>query len=202
MSKRSADVPVSPGGLKNHSRESAESNEPSSTYNPAMGEFEDQFEDEFESEDEILEAGADGNPDPDSDGDDGAGEADADGDTNMDIDGDEKKAGNGKKKSQEEVYLPSRRTLGKDEILEPDPTAYHMLHRMNVTWPCLSFDVLRDGLGEERRGYPATTYLVTGTQAEQSRKNEIMVLKLSGLNKMQRGMHTPICPSNCSSTYI
>ena len=166
-----------------------------------MGEFEDQFEDEFESEDEILEAGADGNPDPDSDDDGGADEADTDGDTHMDIDDEEKKSGNGKK-SQEEVYLPSRRTLGKDEILEPDPTAYHMLHRMNVTWPCLSFDVLRDGLGEERRGYPATTYLVTGTQAEQSRKNEIMVLKLSGLNKMQRGMHTPIHPSNCLSIYI
>ncbi|KAF8455905.1 WD40-repeat-containing domain protein [Terfezia claveryi] len=150
-----------------------------------MGDFEDQFEDEFESEDEITEAGADGNPPDSDDDDDGAGEADADGDTHMDIDGDEKKAGSAKKKSHEEVYLPSRRTLGKDEILEPDPTAYHMLHRMNVTWPCLSFDVLRDGLGEERRGYPATTYLVTGTQAEHSRKNEIMVLKLSGLNKMQ-----------------
>jgi len=189
MSKRTADVPLSPGALKNHSREVAESNEPSSTnYDPAMGEFEDQFEDEFESEDEILEAGADGNPDSDSD-DDEAGGADADGDTHMAIGSDKSQAGNRKGKGQEEVYLPSRRTLAKDEILEPDPTAYHMLHRMNVTWPCLSFDVLRDGLGEERRGYPATAYLVTGTQAEQARKNEIIVLKLSGLNKMQRGMY-------------
>lgn len=186
MSKRAADLPVSPGGgLKNHSREEDASSSSSHPHDPAMGEFEDQFEDEFESEDEILEAGADGNPDPDSD----AEEEDADGDTAM---GGEDGTKNGQKKAAQkeeggEVFLPSRRTLGKDEILEPDPSAYHLLHRMNVTWPCLSFDIMADGLGEERRGYPATTYLVTGTQADQPRKNEITVLKLSGLNKMQQG---------------
>lgn len=190
MSKRAADPPVSSGGLKNHERE--QSNDGPTTSNPAdMGEFEDQFEDEFESEDEVLEAGADGNPDPASDEDDEDGE-DVEGDTRMGNDegnGSGKKSSKSKKeKEQQQVYLPSRRTLGKDEILEPDPSAYHMLHRMNVTWPCLSFDILRDGLGDERRGYPATTYLVTGTQAERANKNELMVLKLSGLNKMQQGL--------------
>jgi len=40
-------------------------------------------------------------------------------------------------------YLPTSRPLEKDEILEPDQSVYEMLHRMNVQWPCLSFDVLR-----------------------------------------------------------
>jgi hypothetical protein len=42
-----------------------------------------------------------------------------------------------------EPYLPTSRPLEKDEILEPDQSVYEMLHRMNVQWPCLSFDVLR-----------------------------------------------------------
>ncbi|KAF8473178.1 WD40-repeat-containing domain protein [Kalaharituber pfeilii] len=186
MSKRAADPPVSPGRLKNHDREASDapgsSNGSGASINPAMGEFEDQYEDEFESE--VIEAGADGNPDPDSDAENGA-ERDVDGDTKMD---DEADGSSGRRRSKEQekeqVYLPSRRALGKDEVLEPDPSAYHMLHRMNVTWPCLSFDIIKDGLGDERRGYPATAYLVTGTQAERTNRNEIMVLKLSGLNKM------------------
>ena len=42
-----------------------------------------------------------------------------------------------------EPYLPTSRPLEKDEVLEPDQSVYEMLHRMNVQWPCLSFDVLR-----------------------------------------------------------
>lgn len=42
-----------------------------------------------------------------------------------------------------ETYLRSSRPLEKDEVLEPDQSVYEMLHRMNVQWPCLSFDVLR-----------------------------------------------------------
>lgn len=188
MAKRAAGPPVSPGrGLKNHSREHPDDDESESSsnaiYDPNMGGFEDNYEDEFESEDEVFEAGADGGRE-DSDTEGEYEENEVGGDTRMDVDGEESR---GKKKGSKEVYLPSRRTLGKDEVLEPDTTAYHMLHRMNITWPCLSFDILRDWLGEERRSYPATTYLVTGTQADQARKNEIMVLKLSGLGRMQKG---------------
>jgi len=79
--------------------------------------------------------------------------------------------------------LPSRQKLAKDEVLEPDHTAYHMLHRMNVKWPCLSFDVLPDDLGEERRSYPHTVYMVAGTQAARAKENEIIMMKLSGLQR-------------------
>jgi len=35
------------------------------------------------------------------------------------------------------VYMPSQRVLSRDEILEPGPAAYHMLHSMNCNCPCL-----------------------------------------------------------------
>ena len=84
------------------------------------------------------------------------------------------------------VFLPGRHILSKDEILEPDQSAYELLHRMNVAWPCLSFDILRDNLGDERRNYPTTTYAVTGTQANQANKNEVLVLKMSSLHRTQK----------------
>ena len=61
-----------------------------------------------------------------------------------------------------------------------------MLHTLSTTWPCLSFDIVRDNLGDGRKTYPATLYAVAGTQAEarRSRENELMVMKLSGLSKM------------------
>jgi ribosome assembly protein RRB1 len=84
-----------------------------------------------------------------------------------------------------QTFIPGRHVLSKDEILEPDQSAYEMLHRMNVAWPCLSFDILRDNLGDERRKYPATVFSVTGTQADSAKKNEILVLKMSSLHKTQ-----------------
>jgi ribosome assembly protein RRB1 len=84
------------------------------------------------------------------------------------------------------VFLPGRHILSKDEILEPDQSAYELLHRMNVAWPCLSFDILRDSLGDERRKYPTTAYAVTGTQAGQANKNEVLILKMSSLHRTQK----------------
>lgn len=85
-----------------------------------------------------------------------------------------------------EAFIPGTHVLGKDEILEPDDSVYIMRHSMNVTWPCLSFDVLRDNLGDERQRYPATAYLVAGTQADQANKNELTVFKMSSLHKTQK----------------
>lgn len=85
-----------------------------------------------------------------------------------------------------ELYLPGRHILAKDEILEPDDSVYIMRHNMNVTWPCLSFDVLRDNLGIERQRYPATAYLVSGTQADISSNNELSVYKMSALHRTQK----------------
>jgi ribosome assembly protein RRB1 len=83
------------------------------------------------------------------------------------------------------TFIPGKHVLAKGEILEPDQSAYEMLHRMNVAWPCLSFDVLRDGLGEERRRYPQTAFVVTGTQADQAKSNEVLVMKMASLHKTQ-----------------
>lgn len=176
MSKRPAEPLVSPNsGLKNRSRGAANEDAGRTNYPPEMGEFEDHYEDEYEEDEEVLEAG---------DEDDEEGGAQIDG-----------KSGGGGDSMEidQQVYMPSRRTLGKDEILEPDPTAYHMLHNVNVNWPCLSFDVLQDGLGDERRGYPQMVYLVAGTQAARAKDNEVTVMKLSGLQRMQQCLssHSP-----------
>lgn len=85
-----------------------------------------------------------------------------------------------------DVYIPGVHKLENDEVLEADQSVYEMLHHMNVTWPCLSFDVLRDSLGDERRKYPATAYIVAGTQADHSSKNEVLVMKMSQLHRTQK----------------
>jgi len=176
MSKRPADPLVSPNsGLKNHSRGTASEDVDRTNYPPEMGEFEDHYEDEYEEDEEVLEAG---DEDDEEGGAQISGKSGGGGDS-MEID--------------QQVYMPSRRALGKDEILEPDPTAYHMLHNVDVNWPCLSFDVLQDGLGDERRAYPQMVYLVAGTQAAKARDNEVTVMKLSGLQRMQQRLfpHPP-----------
>ncbi|PGG97665.1 hypothetical protein AJ79_09124 [Helicocarpus griseus UAMH5409] len=131
-----------------------------------VGEFEDEFEDEFESEDEILEAGVDGRPDAEREAEEQRDE--------MDVD--------------KQAYMPGRTKLAPGETLSPDPSTYEMLHTLSTPWPCLSFDIVKDSLGDNRKTYPATVYAVAGTQAEgpRSKENELMILKLSGLSRMER----------------
>ena len=61
-----------------------------------------------------------------------------------------------------------------------------MRHTMHVKWPCLSFDVLRDNLGDGRQRFPATAYIAAGTQADTAKNNELLVYKMSSLHKTQR----------------
>ncbi|KAL1976939.1 hypothetical protein VTN31DRAFT_3221 [Thermomyces dupontii] len=162
MSKRTADASEEQSAaLKAGQRPVAEA----PPEDDEMGEFEDEFEDEFESEDEIIEAGVDGRPDEERE----AEEKDA-----MEID--------------QETFIPGRTKLAPGETLAPDPTTYDMLHNLSTPWPCLSFDIVRDNLGDNRKSFPATVYAVSGTQAERSRarENELLVLKLSGLGRMER----------------
>ena len=88
----------------------------------------------------------------------------------------------------QQTFIPGRNTLQAGESLSPDLSTYEMLHTMSATWPCLSFDIVHDNLGESRKTYPATLYAVAGTQAEsrRSKENELMVMKLSGLSRMDR----------------
>lgn len=85
-----------------------------------------------------------------------------------------------------DAFIPGTHTLGKDEVLEADDSVYIMRHTLKVTWPCLSFDILRDNLGDERQKLPATAYLVTGTQADSMQNNELLVYKMSSLHKTQK----------------
>ncbi len=48
-----------------------------------------------------------------------------------------------------QVYVPGQE-LQEGEELEVDNSTYEMLHRLNVEWPILSFDFMRDGLGQQR----------------------------------------------------
>ena len=130
-----------------------------------MGEFEDPWEDEVESDQEVIIEN-----DDDDEG------MDLDQATEMDQDKDEDE------EKDMRVYLPGQ-ALEKDEVLEADQSAYEMLHSMNVKWPCLSFDILWDQLGDERCTFPATAYVVTGTQADLAHNNEVMVMKMSQLAK-------------------
>ncbi|RMD43822.1 hypothetical protein DV735_g1326, partial [Chaetothyriales sp. CBS 134920] len=104
-------------------------------------------------------AGVDGRPDAER-------EADPDA---MDVD------------SNNQIFIPGRSVLQPGQTLSPDPSTYEMLHVMSTTWPCLSFDIVRDNLGQDRKSYPRTVYAVAGTQAETARakNNELYVLKLS-----------------------
>lgn len=88
----------------------------------------------------------------------------------------------------QQTFIPGRNQLGKGETLSPDSSAYEMLHTLSTTWPCLSFDIIKDSLGDNRKTYPATMYAVAGTQAEsrKARDNELLIMKLSGLSRMDR----------------
>lgn len=85
------------------------------------------------------------------------------------------------------VYIPGVHVLGEDETLEADDSVYIMRHSMNVHWPCLSFDILKDNLGHERQRFPETAYIVSGTQADVAKNNEVVVYKMSSLHKTQKG---------------
>lgn len=139
-----------------------------------MGEFEDAFEDEFEEESQEEDNASDGG---------------------MEIDGvkvDEeiqRPEGDDEQDEQQEtkVYIPGvDAPLPEGQQLEPDQSAYEMLHRLNVTWPCLSFDVLQDHLGSTSRRYPHTAFFVTGTQADTAKNNELLVMKASSMHKTQK----------------
>eukprot|EP00128_Syssomonas_multiformis_P011241 Colp12_sorted_trinity150504_noHs@13926 len=80
------------------------------------------------------------------------------------------------------AYLPGQK-LEEGEVLEHDESAYDMLHMVNVEWPCLSFDIITDGMGNGRTQFPMTAYMVAGTQADQPQNNKVMVMKMSNLVK-------------------
>ncbi|KAI0481309.1 WD domain-containing protein [Xylariaceae sp. FL0804] len=171
MSKRAAEPCEAHAPLKRGDRPDA-----MDVDDKEMGDFEDEFEDEFESEDEIFEAGVDGRPDAEREAEERAAAATTAG--AMDVDGN----GNG-------TFIVGRNKLEQGQHLAPDLGTYEMLHSLSTPWPCLSFDIVRDRLGDRReRAYPATMYTVAGTQAAAGREKEnaLLVMKFSGLSRSQR----------------
>lgn len=84
---------------------------------------------------------------------------------------------------QQRVFRPGVDEIGEDEQLEAEPGTYDMLHKAQVQWPCLSFDIVRDDLGAQRSAYPKTAYVVAGSQAENAADNRIYMMKWSNLRK-------------------
>jgi len=70
------------------------------------------------------------------------------------------------------------------EELEMDPKAYKMYHTLSPEWPSLSFDFLKDNLGDARQRFPHSLQAVIGTQADTPQNNQLTVLKLSDLSKL------------------
>ncbi|KAL3114932.1 hypothetical protein niasHT_011368 [Heterodera trifolii] len=67
-----------------------------------------------------------------------------------------------------------------------DEKAYLLFHTFEPNYPCLSFDVLSDSLGDNRSDFPMTAWLAAGTQADRAKDNQLLVLKLSNLHANEK----------------
>ncbi|KAG1461719.1 hypothetical protein G6F56_005663 [Rhizopus delemar] len=155
MSKRQADH----SELREQSKASSFQNRHEAEEKNEMGHFEDNWEDEIEEDEGVTEEVED--------------EEEGDG---MDVDEQEEVQDDLK------VYMPGQ-PLEEGEVLEADHSVYVMLHNLDVRLPFLSFDVIEDKLGDERKNYPATAYVAAGTSLPGVRDNEVVVMKMSSLHK-------------------
>ncbi|XP_077973046.1 glutamate-rich WD repeat-containing protein 1-like [Styela clava] len=80
-----------------------------------------------------------------------------------------------------DVYLPGE-SINEDEQLVHDETSYVVYHEAQTGSPCLSFDIIQDELGDNRNGFPITSYVVCGTQSTQ-RPNHVIVMKMSNMHR-------------------
>ena len=86
------------------------------------------------------------------------------------------------------TYVPTEGDGVGPEDLEYDESAYIMYHKAECGYPCLSFDIIPDGLGtgETRSStYPQSVYLVAGTQAPKVHANKLLVMKMSNLHQQK-----------------
>mmetsp|Transcript_15813 Transcript_15813/g.50406 ORF Transcript_15813/g.50406 Transcript_15813/m.50406 type:complete len:532 (+) Transcript_15813:107-1702(+) len=84
------------------------------------------------------------------------------------------------------LFRPGVDKLDADEELEYDNSAYMMLHRMQVEFPFLSFDFIRDSLGEHRVRFPKTSFMVGGTQAPGAHQHKLSIIKMSEMHKTRK----------------
>lgn len=76
--------------------------------------------------------------------------------------------------TKKEVYLPGM-SIGEDEELTVDMSAYCFLHHLNVEWPSLSFDFIREK-GKDTN----VVCIVSGTQASENIQNRLMFMNIKG----------------------
>lgn len=69
--------------------------------------------------------------------------------------------------------------------LEMDPSAYKLHHALTADWPSLTFDFLRDDLGESRTRFPHSMIAAVGTQADRPENNLLTVMRLSDLARIK-----------------
>ncbi|XP_049850844.1 glutamate-rich WD repeat-containing protein 1-like [Schistocerca gregaria] len=131
-------------------------------------EFEDPFEDEYAEEDDEYDAEME--------------ESDAD---EAEIDTNALKAGEDSQQQEDpyRIFQPGIDTLNPGEVLDYDSKAYDMLHVMRMDHPCLSFDVITDKLGYQRKKFPHTIYIVSGSQAEEGSENRVSAMRMSRLHR-------------------
>ncbi|GFX70389.1 glutamate-rich WD repeat-containing protein 1 [Trichonephila clavipes] len=80
------------------------------------------------------------------------------------------------------VYLPSAGK--KDEELEYDESAYVFYYAVRTGSPCLSFDIIPDNLGDNRADqFPLSMTLVGGTEVKNRGNNNLLIMKLSNMQK-------------------
>jgi len=143
---------------------------------PSRNKDEDEYkavgEGEEESSDEEEEMLMDGDDDDDGDGRDA-----------MDADG---KTANASAPKRPEVWRPSGEDGDEDVELEFDESAYDAMHHFSHEWPCLSLDVVRDDVGDDRKEFPHEMTMVTGTQASDATKNALSVIRVSRIKKTRR----------------
>ena len=118
--------------------------------------FEDPFEDEFEEEEYINDG------------------EDVDEAMNENVDGDDEA-------QKFQSWNPLTSTLEPGTKLEVDETAYKMHHSLTPDWPALSFDFLRDDLGDARTRFPHSMLVAAGSQADRADRNKLTIMKLSDL---------------------
>ena len=85
------------------------------------------------------------------------------------------------------MWRPGIDGMDADEELEYDPSVYDCLHAWQLDWPCLSFDVMRDEMGDDRESFPHSLFAIAGTQADIPHKNHLTMMRLTRLKKTRRG---------------
>ncbi|XP_034250723.1 glutamate-rich WD repeat-containing protein 1 [Thrips palmi] len=107
-------------------------------------------------------------------------------DEQMEVENDEEMVEDGTpaEKTARKVYLPGK-PLNEGEVLECDDSVYLMRHECKAGSPCLSFDIIKDNLGDNREAFPHTAYIVGGTQSPKKGDNCLLVIKMSNLVKTQ-----------------